>query len=103
VLLPGFQAADTRGRKLQAGAREVRIHGQSVPVRAKIETLDGLSAHADREEILRWLNGFVRPPRQAYVVHGEPAAAEALAAAMRVRLGWRVTVAADGATVGLGA
>ncbi len=102
VLLPGFQAADTRGRKLQEGAREIRIHGESVPVRAKIETLDGLSAHADRQEILRWLNGFVRPPRQAYVVHGEPAAAEALAAAMRVRLGWRVTVAADGATVRLG-
>jgi metallo-beta-lactamase family protein len=102
VLLPGFQAVDTRGRKLQEGAREVRIHGESVPVRARIETLDGLSAHADREEVLRWLGGFVRPPRHAYVVHGEPPAAEALAAAMRTRLGWPVTVAEDGATVGLG-
>jgi metallo-beta-lactamase family protein len=103
VLLPGFQAADTRGRKLQDGAREVRIHGESVPVRAKIETLDGLSAHADQGEILRWLGGFVRPPSQAYVVHGEPASAEALAAAIRARLGWRVTVAQDAATVRLGA
>jgi metallo-beta-lactamase family protein len=102
VLLAGFQAADTRGRKLQEGAGQVRIHGESVPVRAKIETLDGLSAHADREEILRWLKGFTRPPRQAYVVHGEPAAAEALAATMRATLGWRVAVAQDGASVGLG-
>jgi metallo-beta-lactamase family protein len=102
VLLPGFQAADTRGRKLQEGAREVRIHGASVPVRARIETLDGLSAHADREDILRWLGGFARPPHHAYVVHGEPPAAEALAAAMRTRLRWRVTVATDRATVALG-
>jgi metallo-beta-lactamase family protein len=101
VLLPGFQAVDTRGRKLQQGARELRIHGQSIPVRARIETIDGLSAHADREEILRWLGGFTRPPRQTYVVHGEPPAADALASAIRTRLGWRVAVAEDGATVAL--
>lgn len=103
VLLPGFQAADTRGRKLQEGAREVRIHGQTVPVRARIESLDGLSAHADRDDILRWLAGFERPPRQVYVVHGEPAAASGLTEAVRSRLGWKdITVARDGATVGLG-
>jgi metallo-beta-lactamase family protein len=101
VLLPGFQAADTRGRKLQEGAREVRIHGEAVPVRAKVETLDGLSAHADREEILRWLGGFADPPRVTYVVHGEPGAAASLADAIRTRLGWTVAVAADDAVVSL--
>jgi metallo-beta-lactamase family protein len=101
VLLPGFQAVDTRGRKLQDGASHIRIHGQDVPVRATIEMLDGLSAHADRDETLRWLEGFARPPRQVHVVHGEPPAAQGLAEAIRARLGWRATVAADGATVRL--
>jgi metallo-beta-lactamase family protein len=101
VLLPGFQAAETRGRKLREGVRTLRMHGESIPVRAGIEALDGLSAHADREEILRWLGGFVRAPRVLYVVHGEPPAARALADLVRARLGWRVQVAEDRATVGL--
>jgi metallo-beta-lactamase family protein len=101
VLLPGFQAADTRGRKLQEGARSLRIHGMTVPVNATVETLDGLSAHADREEILRWLGGFTRAPRVVYVVHGEPPAAAALAAAIRARLGWQVEVAVSGTSIGL--
>jgi metallo-beta-lactamase family protein len=101
VLLVGFQAAGTRGRSLQDGAREVRIFGREVPVRATIEHLDALSAHADREELLRWLAGFTRPPRQTYLVHGEPAAAAALAAAIAARFRWRVCPAVDGDVVGL--
>jgi metallo-beta-lactamase family protein len=101
VLLAGYQAAGTRGRALQDGARTVRIHGQDVPVRARVETLDGLSAHADREELLRWLGGFGRAPRQTWVVHAEPEAAVALAATVHERLGWRVGVAEDGQTVSL--
>lgn len=101
VLLSGFQAVGTRGRKLQEGARELRIHGQDVPVRATVESLDGLSAHADRDEILRWLAGFEQPPRQVHVVHGEPEAARSLAEAVQARFSWNVTVAADGATVPL--
>ena len=101
VLLPGFQVVGTRGRALQDGARSVRIHGQDVPVRARIETLDGLSAHADRDEIVRWLRGFTRPPRQVYVVHGEPHAARSLAELVRTQFGWNVKVAEDGATVPL--
>ncbi|MGD2136186.1 MAG: MBL fold metallo-hydrolase [Gemmatimonadales bacterium] len=99
VLLVGFQAAGTRGRALQEGAREVRIHGRQVPVRARIDTIEGLSAHADQAELLRWLNGFERPPHTTYLVHGEPLAAETLAAAIEEQLGWDVTVAQDGATV----
>jgi metallo-beta-lactamase family protein len=101
VLLVGFQSAGTRGRALQEGARTVRVHGQDVAVRAKVETLDGLSAHADREEILRWLSGFRRPPGQTYVVHGEPGPAQALADALQTRLGWKAQVARDGETVSL--
>ena len=103
VLLAGYQAAGTRGRALQEGARTVRLHGQDVPVRAHVETIDGLSAHADREDLLRWLGGFRRPPRQSWVVHAEPEAADALATLLHERLGWRVGVARDGETVPLGA
>jgi metallo-beta-lactamase family protein len=102
VLLAGFQAAGTRGRSLQEGAHEIRIHGESVRVRARVEVLDGLSAHADREEIFRWLSGFRKPPRETWIVHGEPAPAAALAASIRERLGWKARVAVDGETVALG-
>jgi metallo-beta-lactamase family protein len=95
VLLAGFQAAGTRGRALQEGAPTVRIHGQDVRVKARVETLQGLSAHADQSEILRWLSGFERPPRQTYVVHGEPSSAQVLAGVIRGQLGWNVCVARD--------
>ena len=101
VLLPGFQAEGTRGRALQEGARELRIHGHFFPVRARIVTLDGLSAHADREEILRWLAGFRRPPGRVYVVHGEPTASESLATLIREGLGWKVELPHQGQTVKL--
>jgi metallo-beta-lactamase family protein len=101
VLLPGFQAAGTRGRALQDGAKEVRIHGQSISVRAQIVTLDGFSAHADRDEILRWAAGFRSAPRQVFVVHGEPRAAQALAETLRAQLRWNTAVARDGETVAL--
>jgi metallo-beta-lactamase family protein len=101
VLLSGFQSAGTRGRSLQEGARFVRIHGETVAVRAQIVTLDGLSAHADRDDLLRWLRGFTRPPRDVFVVHGEPHAADQLAAAIRSTLGWNARVPEDGETVTL--
>jgi len=99
VLLVGYQAAGTRGRALQDGAAHLRMFGQSVAVRARIETLDGLSAHADQSEILRWLGAFERPPASTYLVHGEPAAADALADAIRTRLRWDVQPARDRARV----
>lgn len=95
VLLVGFQGAGTRGRLLEEGAREVKMLGRLVPVRARIEKIDALSAHADRDDILRWLAGFARPPRETYLVHGEPAAASALREAIRDRFGWTVHVARD--------
>lgn len=103
VLLVGFQAEGTRGRSLRDGATSIRMHGMEVPVRARIENVDGLSAHADRNELLEWLKGFERPPDHTYVVHGEPGASRDFAATIERELGWRATVAVDGATVPLGA
>jgi metallo-beta-lactamase family protein len=102
VLLVGFQAQGTRGRALQDGKREIRMLGREVDVRATIESLDGLSAHADQAEILRWLQGFRQPPHRTYLVHAEAAAADALQEIVASRLGWSVRPARDGETVPLG-
>ena len=90
VLFVGYQAAGTRGRQLVDGAREVKIRGQVVGVNARIEKLDSMSAHADAEEILRWLGGFKTPPKMTYLVHGEPAPMDALKATLQSRLHWNV-------------
>ena len=94
VLLVGYQAAATLGRALQDGAQFVRIHGQEVPVRAEIVVLDQLSAHAGRSELLRWLSGFTTPPRQTFLVHGEPSGLEGLRAGIASRFHWPVLVPA---------
>ena len=101
VLFVGYQAAGTRGRLLKDGAAEIRMLGMMVPVNATIMVSDAYSAHADREEILRWLGGFRRPPGMTYVVHGEAGAAEALRDAIVNRLGWNAAVAQDGQRVTL--
>jgi len=88
VLLVGYQAEGTRGRRLQQGETEVKMFGELVPVRCRIAQLDGFSAHADRQELLRWLNNFRQAPKRTFVVHGEPAAAEALAQTLREQRGW---------------
>lgn len=72
IVFVGFQAVGTRGRTLSEGARTLRIFGEDYPVRAQIHTLTGFSAHADYNELLRWLHGFSAPPRQIFLVHGEP-------------------------------
>jgi metallo-beta-lactamase family protein len=99
VLFVGYQAAGTRGRLLRDGAKEVRIFGEVVPVRARITVSDAYSAHADQGEILRWLRGFKRPPRMTYIVHGEPEAALALREKIAGDLRWPATVAEAGSTV----
>ncbi|KZC27968.1 MULTISPECIES: MBL fold metallo-hydrolase RNA specificity domain-containing protein [Rhodanobacter] len=99
VLITGFQAQGTLGRRLADGADQVRLFGEDIPVRAAIHTVDGLSAHADRNALLAWTAGFARPPAQTFVVHGEEMAAQALASGLRVRPGWNVTVPAAGQQV----
>ncbi len=93
VLFSGFQAEGTRGRKLLEGAREIKIHGEMIPVNARVEQLHSMSAHADAGELLRWMRGFERAPKMTYVVHGEPTAATALETAIGRELGWPTHVA----------
>lgn len=88
ILIVGFQAAGTLGRRLVDGAKNVRIFGIPVPVRARIYTIGGLSAHADQGALLGWLSHFKPAPQRTFVVHGEPMAAEAFAAAIHDKLGW---------------
>jgi metallo-beta-lactamase family protein len=92
VVFVGYQAAGTRGRRLQDGEREIKIFGQFVPVRSRIESISSLSAHADSNEIMRWLGGFSQPPRRTFIVHGEPDSAEALRLRIEKELGWDVVV-----------
>jgi metallo-beta-lactamase family protein len=99
VLFVGYQAEGTRGRLLRDGARQLKVLGELVPVRAAIQVSDAYSAHADRDEILRWLRGFTRPPDMTWAVHGEPRAARALCGLVERSLGWRAAVAEDGARV----
>ncbi|HEV8474192.1 MAG TPA: MBL fold metallo-hydrolase [Methylomirabilota bacterium] len=99
VLFVGYQAAGTRGRLLRDGADRLRIFGEDVHVRATVLGTDALSAHADQAELLRWLDGFRKPPGMTYCVHGEPQAAAALRDEIVKRPGWKCEVAADGQKV----
>jgi metallo-beta-lactamase family protein len=101
VLLVGYQAVGTRGRRLQEGEKTVRNFGEDIPVRATVEVVHGLAAHADADGLLRWLRTASRPPRRVFVVHGEPEPAQALAHRIGGELGWPVTVAAHCDMVGL--
>ncbi|HVB38350.1 MAG TPA: MBL fold metallo-hydrolase, partial [Vicinamibacterales bacterium] len=92
ILFVGYQAAGTRGRRLIDGERQVKMHGRMVDVRARIERLESMSAHADAGEIMRWLGGFTRPPSRTFVVHGEPAAQDTLKVEVQKRFGWNVHV-----------
>jgi metallo-beta-lactamase family protein len=102
VLFVGYQAAGTRGRRLLDGERAVRIHGEMVPVQARIEITESMSAHADSKEILHWLRGFTQPPRRTFLVHGEPVAMDALAGSVRTALNWDLKLPEHGETVSLG-
>jgi metallo-beta-lactamase family protein len=90
VLFAGYQAVGTRGQQLRDGATSTIIHGRTVPVAARIETMDSMSAHADSNEIMRWLSGFTRPPSLTCLVHGEPVAMDALKDRIVRELGWNV-------------
>ena len=103
VIIVGFQAAGTLGRRLVDRAATVRLFGEIVPVRADIYTIGGLSAHADQEALLGWLGRFRRRPRETYIVHGEPLAAESLRKAMEERLRWPARAARPGETIQLAA
>ena len=99
IVFAGFQAGGSRGARLVAGASEVKIHGEYVPVRARISQLEGLSGHADANELIAWLRALHQPPRQTFVVHGEPDASDTLRLRIKDELGWAVRVPQHGETV----
>ncbi|MFH1382322.1 MAG: MBL fold metallo-hydrolase [Chloroflexota bacterium] len=92
ILFVGYQAIGTLGRQIVDGATEVRILGQRYPVRARIAQIQGLSAHADRDELLRWLSGLVEAPRHVFVTHGEAETADRFAEFLKEKTGWEVSV-----------
>lgn len=96
VLITGFQAQGTLGRRLVDGARRVRIFGEDITVRASVHTLNGFSAHADRPALMNWAAGFHKPPTKVLITHGEASAAEAFASHLREDLGWDVMVPEPG-------
>lgn len=102
VVFAGFQAAGTLGRRIVDGAKSVRIFAENIPVRARVFTIGGLSAHADQAGLLQWLGGFKSPPGNTWVVHGEPLAAMALRDRIREGLGWQADVATAGKSAHLG-
>ncbi|GAC1623048.1 MAG: MBL fold metallo-hydrolase [Candidatus Acidiferrum sp.] len=102
VILAGFQAEGTRGRALQEGAKSIKIYGEDVPVNAEVVKMGQFSAHAGKSELLRWLSGLQTPPKQTYMIHGEPAAAQALQAAIVEKFAWKATVAKYLETIEIG-
>ena len=102
VILGGFQAEGTRGRALQEGAKSLNLFGQAVPVLAEIVTMGQFSAHAGKSELLRWLSGLQATPKQVYLTHGEPAAAQSLQQAITEKFPWKAAVARYLDTVEIG-
>ena len=102
VLFVGYQAGGTRGRKLVDGAPTVKIHGQVIPVKARIAKIDSMSAHADQSEMMRWLRTLPEAPKQLFLVHGEPGPMDALKARIEKELGWSAGTPSHGDTVTLG-
>ncbi len=101
VILVGFQAANTRGRLLADGARQVKLLGRYVRVRAEVVDLPSFSVHADRSELLAWLGADDIPPEVLYVVHGEPGSSASLCQAVIDELDWNAVVPAYGERVRL--
>ncbi len=92
VLFVGYQAEGSRGRLLLEGAETIKIHGEYIPVRARIARVDALSGHADEDELLRWLATFQRPPSRTFIVHGETTASQALRDAIHQQLKWNTAI-----------
>jgi len=92
ILFTGYQAGGTRGAKITAGEKEIKIHGELVPVNAQVEILSNASAHADYQEILGWLSHFTSAPKKIFITHGEQAAAMSLKTKITEKFGWNSIV-----------
>ncbi len=94
VMFVGYQANGTLGRRIVNGEKQVRILGQNYPVKARVVQVNGFSAHADKEELFKWLTALKKPPRRLFVVHGEPQSAQHFADYVGQKTGWKVSVPA---------
>jgi metallo-beta-lactamase family protein len=92
ILFVGYQAVGTLGRIIVDGAQKVRLMGKEYPVRARVSQINGFSAHADRDELFRWLSSLKKPPKHIFVVHGEPEAAKKFADYISMKTGWNTSV-----------
>ena len=101
IVFPGFQVGGSRGAKMVEGAREIKLQGEYVPVNAEVSHLEGFSGHADAEGLMAWLRALDHAPEQVFVVHGDPAASDALRSRIQDELGWRARVPQHGETVNL--
>ncbi|MDO9196855.1 MBL fold metallo-hydrolase [Rhodoferax sp.] len=99
IIFAGYQAGGTRGGRIVAGERSIRIHGEEVAVNAEVVSLPGMSAHADAQQIVQWLATASRPPRGIYLNHGEPGPADALRQRIEGGLSWPTTVPRLGQTI----
>lgn len=101
IVFAGFQAGGTRGEAMVAGAKAIKMHGEYIPIRAEVKNLEMLSAHADSDELMRWLKDFTRAPKSVFVTHGELAASDALRHRIQEELGWHAVVPEHGERVEL--
>jgi len=92
ILLVGYQAEGTRGRQLLDGANEIKLRGKFFKVRASIINVEGLSAHADQEELIHWMSSLSKPPKYIFITHGEPASARALQEKIRQVYNWETAI-----------
>lgn len=92
IMITGFQAMGSLGRRLVDGVKTVRILGDEIPVRASIHTIGGLSAHADQPALMNWAKGFKKPPQHTFLVHGEANPAQCLASKLEAELNWNVHI-----------
>ena len=92
ILMVGYQAEETRGRRISEGEPFIKIYGHEVLVKAKVYQIEGLSAHADQEELMDWAEGFSEKPKMTFIVHGEKESSEALAFKLKEELGWNTVI-----------
>lgn len=92
VLMVGYQAEGTRGRKLQEGAHELKIYGRYYPVKAHVEIIHGLSAHGDQQDLLDWISEIKTPPQKVFITHGEKQAADTFRVKLKDTYGWEATI-----------
>ncbi len=101
ILFVGYQSVGTRGRQIRDGAKFTKIHGAEVPIRAAVASFDSMSAHADANEIMRWLSNFTKPPQLTCLVHGEPGPMDTLKARIERELSWHVKTPLQGERIPL--